>query len=102
MRERFKTKGRSIPRIVEVQTTVTPILKNDPDRFSWILFNLSPNRGYMWFDREVSSSHGAPLEAEGGFISASWEEDGELPTYEVFGINQVAAGNWSIVENTAE
>jgi len=99
MRERFKGRGESVPTTVSVATTVTDILKNDPDRFSWIITNLSANRGFLWFDREVSSSRGIPIEASGGVVSTVWEEDGELTTYAVFGINEVAAGTWSIVEN---
>jgi len=99
MRERFKGRGESTPNVVSVATTVTDILKNDPDRFSWIITNLSANRGFLWFDREVSSSRGIPIEASGGVVTSFWEEDGELTTYAVFGINEVAAGTWSIVEN---
>jgi len=99
MRERFKGRGESVPRTVDVQTTVTDVLKNDPDRFSWIITNNSANRGYLWFDREVSSSRGMAIEASGGVVSSFWEEDGELTTYAVFGINLVAAGTWAIVES---
>jgi len=100
MRERFKGRGESRSDVVSVQITVTDILLNDPDRFSWILTNLSANRGFLWFDREVSASRGIPIEASGGVVSSFWEEDGELTTYAVFGINEVAAGTWSIVEST--
>jgi len=99
MRERFKGRGESVRRTVTVATTVTDVLLNDPDRFSWIITNLSANRGFLWFDREVSATRGIPIEASGGVVTSFWEEDGELTTYAVFGINEVAAGTWSIVEN---
>jgi len=99
MRERFKGRGETVFDVVTVNTTVSDVLLNDPDRFSWILTNLSANRGFLWFDREVSTSRGIPIEASGGVVSATWEEDGELTTHAVFGINEAAAGIWSIVQN---
>jgi len=98
IRERFKGPTKPLPRDVTVQTTVTDIMPNSPDRFGWQIVNLSANRGYIGFDREVSATHGTPIEASGGIISATWEEDGEMTTYAVFGINQVAAGSWYVLE----
>jgi len=98
IRERFKGPTKPIPRDVTVQTTVTDIMPNNPDRFAWQIVNLSANRGFLGFDRQVSATHGTPIEASGGFVSASWEEDGETTTYAVFGINEVAAGAWYVVE----
>jgi len=99
MREKFKGPTRPVPNVVTVATTVTEILRNNPDRFNWMLANLSQNRGFIWFDREVSASRGIPVEASGGVVSSSWDEDGEMTTYAVFGINEVAAGTWSVLEN---
>jgi len=98
IRERFKGPTKPVPRDVTVQTTVTDIMPNSPDRFGWQIVNLSANRGYIGFDREVSATHGTPIEASGGIISATWEEDGEMTTYAVFGINVVAAGSWYVLE----
>jgi len=98
IRERFKGPTKPLPRDVTVQTTVTDIMPNSPDRFGWQIVNLSANRGYIGFDREVSATHGTPIEASGGIISATWEEDGEMTTYAVFGINQIAAGSWYVLE----
>lgn len=102
MRERFKSRSDSVPDTVTVNTTVTEILQNDPDCFSWLLVNLSQNRGFLWFDREVSTSRGIPIEASGGVVTTFWEEDGELTTRAVFGICEVAAGTWARLTNVVE
>lgn len=81
-----------------VATTATEILRNNPDRYSWVIVNLSANRGFIGFDREVSSTKGIPIEASGGVVNMQWEEDGEVTTYAVFAINLVASGTWYIVE----
>jgi len=81
-----------------VGTTPTLILKNNPDRIFWLLVNLSANDGYAGWDTRVSNSRGMLIPANGGYASASIEEDGELVIYEVYGINLNAAGTWMIVE----
>ena len=98
IRERFKGPTKPIPRDVTVQTTVTEVMPNSPDRFGWVITNLGANRGYVGFDRQVGPAHGIPIEAGGGVISAAWEEDGETTTYAVFGISEAAAGAWYVVE----
>lgn len=98
IRERFKGPTKPIPRDVTVQTTVSDVMLNNPDRFGWLIVNLSQNRGFIGFDRQVGATHGTPIEASGGVVTATWEEDGETTTYAVFGINEVAAGAWYVVE----
>jgi len=98
IRERFKGPTKPVPRDVTVATTVTEVMPNSPDRFGWLIVNLSQNRGFLGFDRQVSATHGTPIEASGGVVSATWEEDGEMTMYAVFGINEVTAGAWYVVE----
>lgn len=81
-----------------VQTTVTQILKNNPDRVHALIVNLSPNPGYVGFDREVSATRGIPIAANGGFVILTIDEDGELVAQAVFAINTVLAGTYYIVE----
>jgi len=98
IRERFKGPTKPVPRDVTVQTSITDVMLNSPDRFGWVIVNLSVNRGRFGFDRQVSATHGFTIEASGGVASATWEEDGEATTYAVFGYNEVAAGAWHVVE----
>jgi len=94
----FKTKLNTNPVTSTVGTTPTEILKNNPDRVFWLIVNLSGNDGYVGWDREVSSSKGLLVPSNGGYVSASAVEDGELVIYPVYAINLVAAGTWMIVE----
>jgi len=81
-----------------VLTTATRLLTNNPDRIFWLIVNLSGNNGYLGWDTQVSSTRGLFIAANGGFVSAMIEEDGELVIYEVWAINQNAQGTYLVVE----
>jgi len=81
-----------------VATTPTLILRNNPDRIFWLIVNLSTYDGYAGWDTQVSSSRGLLIPANGGYASASIEEDGELVIHEVRAINIGGSGTWMIVE----
>jgi len=81
-----------------VETVATLILRNNPDRIFWLVVNLSPNNGYLGWDTQVSSTRGLLVAANGGFVSANIEEDGELVIAEVWAVNLNAAGTYMIVE----
>ena len=99
-RERFKGPTRPVvnPITDTVGTTATKILNNNPDRVALVIVNLSENRGFMGFDRQVEPTRGIPVEAQGGVVTMCVEEDGEATGYEIHAINQVAAGKWYILE----
>jgi len=69
-----------------VKTTVTQILKNDPKRLFWLLVNLGPYVLYVGWDREVSTSKGIPVAANGGFIQLYWKEDAMLVYHDAYAI----------------
>jgi len=94
----FKTRLVVNPVTDTVLTTPTETLKNNPDRIFWLIVNLSGNNGYIGWDREVSSTRGLLCAANGGFVSASVEEDGELVIYPVYAVNLNASGTYMIVE----
>jgi len=94
----FPTKPRINPVTNTVNTTPTQILNNSPDRIFWLIVNLSVNKGYVGWDNDVSSTRGIPIAANGGYVSASVEEDGELVIHPVFAVNENAAGTYYIVE----
>jgi len=94
----FPTRLLINPVTNSVGTTPTKILNNNPDRIFWLVINLSANDGYIGWDTLVASNRGLYLPANGGYASASIEEDGELVIYEVWAINLNAAGIYYIVE----
>jgi len=81
-----------------VDTIATLILQNAPDRIFWLVINLSANKGYVGWDKEVASTKGIPIAANGGYVSCSMEEDGELVIYPVWAINDTAPGTYYIVQ----
>jgi len=94
----FHTAPRENPVTDTVGTTATKILNNNPDRIFSLIVNLSANRGWIGFSSQVTSTRGIPIAGNGGFVSLNVEEDGELVIYEVWAINENAAGTYYIVE----
>jgi len=94
----FKTRLVVNPVTDTVGTTATPILQNNPDRIFWLIVNLSGNNGYVGWDNAIGSTRGLLVAANGGFVSACIEEDGELVIYPVYAINLNASGTYMIVE----
>lgn len=86
-----KTHSLSDPVTNIVATSVTQILKNNPDRLSYTIINLTAYSIYVGFDREVSTSRGILIPASGGSLTLSAEEDGELVGYEAFAISATSA-----------
>jgi len=94
----FATRPDINPVTNSVATTATLILTNTPDRIFWLVINLSANKGYVGWDAGVASTKGIPIAANGGYVSCSVEEDGELVIYPVWAINENAAGTYYIVQ----
>ena len=69
-----------------VNTTPTLVLKNNPDRFQWLIINLSSNDVYLGFSSEVSSTRGIRLGPGGGFATMNADEDGEAVCREVWAV----------------
>ncbi len=73
-----------------VQTTSTKLLLNNPNRLTWYLINLSTSQIYLNFGTDVSMSKGFMVDSSGGIISFTALNDLVLPSYELFGISDVA------------
>jgi len=69
------------PKVLAVTVTQQEMLKGNPDRIAWYIFNLGANACYIHWDRTVSSTKGMYLAKTGGFIGLTWEDDGELVGY---------------------
>lgn len=81
-----------------VGTTATEILRNNPDRLSWVIINLSANFGFIDFTPQVAATRGIRLSANGGSAAATWRDDGELVGHPVFALLDTAAGDFYVVE----
>lgn len=96
--DRFKGPTRLIERVVTVGVGPTEILQNNPRRVFWSLMNRSVNNGAIGFTTQVTFATGFYLTAGGGNVSMAVEEDGESVGYAVYGIQDVLAGNWYVIE----
>ena len=67
--------------------TAEQILKANPDRVSWDIFNLGTDVVYLSHDPVPSATNGYWLDKNGGHIGMSWETDGELVAYPVYAIS---------------
>lgn len=86
-----RTRSYENPVTSTVATTVTQILRNNPDRFSYTIINLDVNAVFIAFDKGVSLTRGILITANGGSLTLSAKEDGELVGYDVFAISDTAA-----------
>jgi len=94
----FKTRAIENPVTNRVGTTPTLILRNNPDRFQWLIVNLGTVDLFISFTREVSIARGIVIPAGGGFASMHAREDGEAVTYEIFGIVSTGTINIYVIE----
>lgn len=76
-----------------VAATPTPLWRNNPDRLELVFTNLGANIVYLNVHESVAADNGFYLAANGGSITLTAEEDGELVGFPWYGI---AAGNTDI------
>jgi len=81
-----------------VGTTVTQIVKNNPDRLALIITNLSANNVYIGWFRDVSANKGVFLAPNGGQVVFLADEDLELVGYEFFAVATAAASKIFVFE----
>jgi len=81
---RFKTKTRAVPNPLTgvVNTGVTKVAKNNPDRLFLLVINLSDVNMQLGFFPDTSATKGMLLAAAGGTVTLSADEDAELVGYE--------------------
>lgn len=65
-------------------STVEQILKANPDRVSWDIFNLGSTKVLLSHDPNPSETNGYYLDKDGGHIGMSWQTDGELVAYPIY------------------
>jgi len=80
----FPTRAIENPVTNTVGTTATLVLRNNPDRFQFLIVNLSTYDVYASFTKEVSASRGILIPSGGGYLIMHAREDGEAVTYEIW------------------
>lgn len=67
--------------------TVEQILKANPDRVGWDIFNLGTTVVYLSHDPAPSSTNGYYLDKNGGHIGMIFDEEGELVGYPIYAVS---------------
>lgn len=97
---------RTSPRVnrvaASVGATAAQVLRQDPNRASFLVVNLSLNDMYLGPFRDPSSTKGIRLGPSGGSLAVWWAEDGEVVAWEWWIIATAAASAYLIIENLIE
>lgn len=94
----LKTSYRVNPLVPQVETDVTQIVSNNPNRLGLLVVNSGANRIYMSPLNNVAVGAGIVLVPHGGAVSLKWDMDFEFVTSEFFGIADGLASNILCVE----
>lgn len=86
------------PRLISVGTTATRILLNNPRRMEYLIINANAGNIFVDFSVAVSAIFSIPLLPGGGSIQVLIDEDGELTTYELWGLSPSGAQFVSVYE----
>ena len=81
-----------------IGTTVSHVLRNNPDRVAYRIYNRSANSVDLSFTSDVTVGAGIPLPASTGIAEADVEIEGEVVIQEVHGIASGAASSLVVIE----
>lgn len=79
-------------------TTVSHVLRNNPRRVAYRIFNRSANSVDLSFSSDVTTGNGIPLSASTGYAEADVTIEGELVIQEVHGISSAASSTVLVIE----
>jgi len=82
-----------------VGTTATKLLRQNANRFSYVITNLGANPMYIGKSENVSSTSGLYIAPYGGQITVQWDKDFSYVTYEVWAISTGVANAYYTIEN---
>lgn len=90
---------RTNPEVNTVGVTAGRILRGNPNRLSFTLFNLSANNLYISPEPNVSSANGIWVSPNGGSVTLMWDRDFELVGNAWYAIAAAAASAVFLIEN---
>lgn len=67
------------------------VIGHDPDRLMIAIVNMSPRNAYIAFDATITTDSGILLSPYGGSVVLDVNEDGMLPTSQIFSISTQAS-----------
>ena len=98
----IKTVPRINPETNTVSTTVVKILKNNPDRIGFLIFNLGDYTLYLAPNNGVSANYGILISSGGGFLNMIADEDFELVGYNFYAVSPGGETKIFVMELIAE
>jgi len=93
--EKFGVRVRPVinPLISSVGTTPARLFANNPNRFAFLVVNLSGNELYILNENTVSPTRGILLVAYGGTYVGLWNEEFHLVGWEWWAVGSAAGTN---------
>ena len=79
-------------------TTVSHVIRNNPRRVAYRIFNRSANSIDLSFTSDVTTGNGIPLSASTGYAEADVAIEGEMVIQEVHGISSAASSTVLVIE----
>lgn len=79
-------------------TTVSHVIRNNPRRVAYRIFNRSANAVDLSFSSDVTTGNGIPLSASTGYAEADVAIEGEMVIQEVHGISSAASSTVLVIE----
>jgi len=77
-----------VDKTAQTTPTASQILKHNPNRFGWVVANLSPFDAFLGFNGQVEVDKGILVGPAGETIIRFWADThGELVTRELYGIS---------------
>jgi hypothetical protein len=86
---------------LDIGSSYSQVLLANPDRLASLVMNLGAYNVYVGFDRDVSSTKGILLVANGGLLSLVVDDDLELVTYPVYAVCPGGTSRVYVVETEA-
>lgn len=89
---------RTIPSNPNIQTSVTQVCNNNPDRVGLVVVNLGSFDVFVWTDNSVSTTKGVRLTANGGVMTLNVKDDYTLVAEQWIGIGSGGAALLGVLE----
>lgn len=103
IQERFGVTTRTDinPQTDSIGTSVTELLRQDPQRLGFTIQNNSSNILYVLPDRGVSATKGIRLGASGGSVSVSYDTDFDVVGEAWYGLGSASSTTMTIIAYVA-
>ena len=100
LRTRYKGELTEDETSVTLGTTVSTVIRSNPDRLGLLILNLSTNTMYISITNGVSATDGIRLGANGGSLSLNVTDDGMIQTRTWYGVSTGAGSSVYVLELT--